>query len=787
MIGKDAKKLELDKVLKRVRTLCNNGVSKELIDGLQPLRDPDLLQERYRENTEAGTLLRLAQPVPTLRFYDIRDHLKRTKSGGVLDVVELSDVKDFLILNEEVVAAGEIYGEYECLGEWVSHLQSFLSLKDRLVLTVDNDGRILDKASKKLHALRRSQITIAGRIKSKMESLVQSDTGKKLLQDQLVTIRNNRFVVPLKAEHRGKIPGIIHDQSATGSTLYIEPNFAVELNNELKQNELDEQEEIRRILRDLSREISASAKMMGSNVHILAELDFIFARARLSKEMDATAPALNLNGYVNLKQARHPLIQGHVVPNDIVLTQDARCVIITGPNTGGKTITLKTLGLLVLMAEMGLDLPCDPGSEVALFDTVFADIGDEQSIEQSLSTYSAHMTNIIRIIAQVTERSLVLLDELGAGTDPTEGAALASSLLEHFNGKGARIMATTHYGELKSFAYKHEGVINASVEFNTKTLRPTYKLLMGTPGLSNALMVAKQLGLKQEIISKAEEYISTEELEISRMIHDLEEKRKQAEEMAAQTEILTHEVERLREQMKDQEKTYEEKHRVTMEKAYAEAEEVMVQAKRDAEELIKELKIGMNQNSRDAQLNVANQTRNKLKDSRSAWTDKKNSYKATRTAETAKLKLGDTVRVLSLGQKGNVLALPNNKGEVLVQIGIMKTSVSLKNLQKIKSEEARPEKTSHARMRSEKSKFISPEVDLRGCTSDEAYEVLEKYLDDAILAGLPKVRIIHGKGTGALQRFTTEYLKNHRSIQKSQMADQNEGGSGVTIAYLHSK
>lgn len=786
-IGKDARTLELDKILVRLRTLCNNALSQELVEGLEPIRDLDILSDRYRENKEAVDMLRLGYPVPVLRFYDIREHLKRTQNGGILDVVELSDIKDYLLLNEEVIAAESFYAEYECLQEWVSHLQSFLSLKDRLVQTVDNDGRILDKASKKLHALRRSQITIAARIKSRMEDLVQSDSGKKLLQDQLVTIRNNRYVVPLKAEHRGKIPGIVHDQSATGSTLYIEPNFAVELNNELKQNELDEQEEIRRILKEMSREIADSAKMMASNIRIIGELDFIFARARLSKEMDATSPKLNQNGYVHLKQARHPLIQGHVVPNDIILTDEARCVVITGPNTGGKTIVLKTLGLLVLMAEIGLDLPCDTDSDVAVFDRIYADIGDEQSIEQSLSTYSSHMTNIIRIIKQISEHSLVLLDELGAGTDPTEGAALASSLLEHFNDIGARIMATTHYGELKAFAYKHEGVINASVEFNTKTLQPTYRLLMGTPGLSNALMVAKQLGLEQKIISKAEEYISEEELEISQMIHDLEEKRKQAQEMAEKTKLLTLEVERLREELERQERTYEEKHRITMEKAYAEAEMVLVQAKRDAEELIKELKIGMKQNSREAQMNAANQTRGKLKDKKTVWSDKKESYKATRKGTTTKLKLGDTVHVLSLGQKGNILALPNNKGEVQVQIGIMKTSVSVNDIQKTSSTEIKPERMNQARLRSEKSKFISPELDIRGCTGDEAYEVLEKYLDDAVLAGLANVRIIHGKGTGALQRFTTEYLKEHRSIQKYEMAEQNAGGSGVTIAYLSNK
>ncbi|QRN86628.1 endonuclease MutS2 [Clostridia bacterium] len=787
MIGKDARTLELDKILEKLWRLCNNALSQELVEELEPIRDLDILKERYRENKEAVDILRLGYPVPVLRFHDIREHLKRTQSGGVLDVIELSDIKDFLLLNEEVLAAKNVYSEYECLDEWVSHLQSFLSLKDRLVQTVDNDGRILDKASKKLHALRRSQITIAARIKSRMEDLVHSDSGKKLLQDQLVTIRNNRYVVPLKAEHRGKIPGIIHDQSATGSTLYLEPNFAVELNNELKQNELDEQEEIRRILREMSREIADSAKILASNIRIIGELDFIFARARLSKEMDATSPRLNQTGFVHLKQARHPLIQGHVVPNDIMLTEESRCVVITGPNTGGKTIVLKTLGLLILMAEMGLDLPCDTDSDVALFDYIYADIGDEQSIEQSLSTYSSHMTNIIRIINQVTEQSLVLLDELGAGTDPTEGAALASSLLEYFNEKGARIMATTHYGELKAFAYKHEGVINASVEFNTETLQPTYKLLMGTPGLSNALMVAKQLGLEQNIINRAKEYISEEELEISQMIQDLEEKRKQAHEMAEKTELLTLEVERLRSELENQERTYEEKHRVTMEKAYEEAEMVLVQAKRDAEELIKELKIGMKQNSREAQMNAANQARDKLKNKKSVWSDKKESYRATRSGSNTKLKLGDTVQVLSLGQKGNVLTLPNNKGEVQVQIGIMKTSVSVDDLQKTSSMEVKPERINQARMRSEKSKYISPEIDIRGCTSDEAYEVLEKYLDDAILAGLSNVRIIHGKGTGALQRFTTEYLKEHRSIQKYEMAEQNAGGSGVTIAYLSNK
>jgi len=781
-MGRDAKKLELHKVLVRLSKLCNNPVSRQMVEELLPLMDKDILEERYAENQEALQVLRLAVPTATLRFSDVRPSIQHAMQGGILDVDDLILLMQFLMVSEEYVQAKKHLTIYPRLHEWAEHTQSFSSLWEKLNQSVDSDGKILDRASKKLYALRRAQVSLMVKIKNKMDDLIHSDAGRKLLQEQLVTIRNGRYVVPLKAEYKGKMQGIVHDQSSTGSTLFLEPSFAVELNNELKQNQLDEEEEIRRILREISQHISIQGELILQQISILGAVDFIFARARLSMEMEASSPNLNINGIIFLKQARHPLIQGHVVANDIILNEGFSCVIITGPNTGGKTIALKTLGLLVLMAKLGLDVPCENGSEVALFDQIFADIGDEQSIEQSLSTYSSHMMNIIRITQMVTSNSLVLLDELGAGTDPTEGAALASSLLEFFCQRGIRTMATTHFGELKAFAYKHPGVVNASVEFNTETLRPTYRLLMGTPGLSNALLIAKQLGLSSSIVERAQSYISHDELEISRMIADLEDKRKQAEEMQCETKRLSEEVTHLRMELESQEKRAEQKYRLMMEEAYEEAESIIQQARKGAEALIQELKIGLEKNDRNGQLQIANEIRMALRQDSNQWKEMKKASKSNASVEENTLKLGDRVRVLSLNQKGNVLSLPNAKGEMLVQIGIMKTNVTCDDVQKIQDEQTQHQGNLHTRIQKEKVKQISMEIDLRGHTSDEAYEELEKFIDDALLAGLPKIRIIHGKGTGALSRFTREYLRDHRQIASFHQAEPQEGGSGVTIA-----
>lgn len=780
----DYKKLELDKILNRLLTLSNNNLSKELVMAMKPHGDQDLLEVSFAENQEALSLLRLAIYVPVLRFEDIRAHLDRSLSGGVLDLVELSDIKNWVSLNEAFLDAGESFEKTPHLQEWIDPIMSMSSLKKRLDMTIDEDGDILDEASKKLHSLRRARLTISERIKNRMEALVQSEPGKKLLQDQLITIRNNRYVVPLKAQNKGKLPGIIHDQSSTGATIYVEPNFAVELNNNLQQNRLDEGEEIRKILREVSREVGTLAKDIHRNMRMLAMFDHIMARAKLSQEMDAVAPKLNCEGRVYLRAARHPLITGHVVPNDIMLDHDHSCVIITGPNTGGKTVVLKTLGLLVLMAKMGLNIPCDTHSEIALFDEVFADIGDEQSIEQSLSTYSSHMKNIIRIVNKVTPDSLVLLDELGAGTDPTEGAALASSLLKYFNDRHIRTMATTHYGELKVFAYQHDRVVNASVEFDHESLRPTYKLLMGTPGLSNALTIASSLGLSDELVASAKSYISEDELQISNMIEDLEDKRKETETMAAETATLREEVARLKETLAHQEERLAEKKRTTMEKAWEEANQIVLKAQYQAEEIIEMLKVDAQGLDKNAVLQMANEARSLLRDQKSSYTDQKKAYEKTDDQDYSNLKLGDTVQITSLNQKGHLLALPDRKGEVVVQVGIMKTTVSVEDIVRVK-EDARPAKETYQRsIRTDKSKNISPSIDLRGTTSDEAYSLLEKYLDDALLAGLEKVRIIHGKGTGALMRFTQNYLESHPSVQDQHLADPREGGSGVTVVIL---
>ena len=784
ILDKDAQKLELDKILSRLLALCNNGISRETVETLEPSLDPEELEEVYRETGEGKEIRRLNLPCPVFNFPEIRPLLKRVEMGGVLEPEELKDIRIALEVLRDTVAASGHWEDQPLLGERASFLREAPALLVALIRSVDEEGRIPDGASKTLESIRRTRAVLNGRIRSRLEALLNSEAGAKYLQDRLVTIRSDRYVVPVKAEYRGKIPGLIHDQSASGATVYVEPEFAVEMNNQLKQLVLDKAEEIRRILRELSRAVAGEAAGIRKNLYILGQLDLVMARARLSQEMDASTPELNRQGEVLLLGARHPLLTGKVVANDLEIGTDFRTVIITGPNTGGKTIALKTLGLLCLMARLGLDLPCEPGSRVALFPRIFADIGDEQSIEQSLSTYSAHMTNIIRILDSLEPGCLVLLDELGAGTDPMEGAALAVSLLEHLHGSGACTMATTHYGELKAFAYSHPGVINASVEFDNNTLRPTYRLLMGTPGLSNALVIAGKLGLSDSVIARAREHISGEELQISAMLADLEEKRLEAGRMRQEADRLRQEVDFLRSQLEEKELQLGEKERLTMEKAYAKAEEVIRQAQLEAEELIRSLREGLSGSDRPAQLQTSNEAREVLKASREKIREGREKFSGRRKKALRELTLGETVYVGSLGQKGQVLSLPDARGEVSVQVGIMKINVSLEDLTRAEAEEKQVSRSRYASLAAGKSRMISPEVDLRGMTGDEAIEALDKYVDDGVLAGLEQIRIIHGKGTGALRKAVQEYLKASRRIRSYREGESGEGGSGVTVALL---
>lgn len=782
-LSKDHVSLELDKILDRLTRLTNNPLSRELVAEMELLDDIADLAVLYAENQEAMDILRLAFPLPTLRFADIRPHLERVRAGGSLDLVQLSDVLNWLSLHEDFYLASQALEGVPLLAEYAKSLTSFSKLRERCQQIVDEDQKMKDRASAKLYGLRRASVTMAERIKRKMQELVQSSAGKKLLQDQLITMRSNRYVVPLKAENKSKIPGIVHDQSATGATIYVEPSFAVELNNSLQQNKLDQAEEVRRILREISNYLASQADDLLRGLWTLARVDLIMARGRLALEMDGTAPLLNEEGIVYLKAARHPLIEGRVVANDIVLGKDYRSVIITGPNTGGKTVVLKTLGLLALMAKMGLFLPCDGGSKLAVFDRIFADIGDEQSIEQSLSTYSSHMKNIIRITRQVSARSLVLLDELGAGTDPSEGAALAASLIEFFNKKEARTMATTHYGELKIFAYDHDQVTNASVEFDHETLRPTFRLLMGTPGLSNALTIASSLGLSEGLIDRAKAYISQDELRVSQMLEDLEDKRKRAEAMGEETETLRQEVADLKAALASQESRLEEKKRRTMEAAYDQAEDILQAAKREAEEIVASFKKSLKGSDKADLLDKANRMRDKLKSKNEAYKEKKKGYEKKASLDLSAFKPGDRVRVRGLSQKADLLSLDKEKGEASLQVGIMKMTVPLADLEAT-SQEASSQSPATARAHLGRSRQASSSVDLRGMTAEEAQATLDKYLDDVLLSSLSQVRIIHGKGTGALQAMTKSYLAAHPSIGDYHYAQAQEGGSGVTVAKL---
>lgn len=780
---RDARVLELDTILESLAGECQNPVSREGIRRQAPETRLGPLEERYQENREAVRLLGGEEHLPVLRFPDIREHLRRTRAGGALNGEELGEVLSFLQVEKETADARARLPETPLLAERIGGLPVSDPLRRQLLKTVDRDGRILDSASSKLASLRRSTVALAERIRRRMEALVHGESAGRLLQDALVTIRNDRYVVPVRSEYRNRVPGIVHDQSASGATVYVEPAFAVELNNQLRELELEEQAEIRRILREAAQAVAERADCLRESVEILGALDQILARARLSRRMDAVSPRLNRDGFVSLRQARHPLLKGDVVPNDLEMDENNRCILITGPNTGGKTVCLKTLGLLALMVRLGLDIPCRAGSEMAVFDGVYADIGDEQSIEQSLSTFSSHMTNMIRIVRKATPDSLVLLDELGAGTDPAEGAALAAGLLEHFRAGGMRLVATTHFGELKSFAYQHEGVINACVEFDRATLRPTYRLRMGTPGQSNALDIAKRLGLPEEITGRARGFLSQEERDVSGLIRDLEQQRVLVRTREEEIREKTAEIEALRQTLEERTLALEQKERQVLDRAYQEAEGILLQARRQAEDLIGELRIRLRDGDRGSQLTDANEARNRIRDGLETVRQGRRGREASRPREEG-LRPGETVYVRSLGQSGIILQPPGDKGEMVVQIGIVKTNVSPEDVERREEADQKAGQASYARLAREKSEQLSAEVDLRGQTSEEAVAVVEKYLDDVVLSNLERVRILHGKGSGALRRAVTACLKSHRGVASFADAPPEQGGSGVTVVTM---
>jgi DNA mismatch repair protein MutS2 len=775
------KVLEFHKVKEQLIAFVSSTLGQEKVNNLIPSANFDEVLKWQEETDEAAKVFRLKGNVPLSGIFNIRPHVKRSAIGSILSPVELTQVASTIRVSRQMkrfiedMAADQV--ELPILSQYVGKIIVLADLEERIRNAIDESGEVLDSASDTLRSLRQQLRANESRVREKLESMIRSSNAQKMLSDSIVTIRNDRYVIPVKQEYRGHYGGIIHDQSSSGATLFIEPQVIVQLNNQLQEIRVKEQLEIERILAELSAFVAEFEQDLLTIVYVLAELDFMFAKARFAHKIKASKPSINQDGRITLYKARHPLIpKEEVVANDVMLGKDFTTIVITGPNTGGKTVTLKTVGLCVLMAQAGLQIPALDGSEVAIFDHVYADIGDEQSIEQSLSTFSSHMVNIVDILNRVDFNSLVLFDELGAGTDPQEGAALAISILDEVYKRGARVIATTHYPELKAYGYNRPGVVNASVEFDVETLSPTYKLLIGVPGRSNAFEISKRLGLSDHVIENARNQISADSNQIENMIASLEKSRREAENDRLEANDLLKNAEKLHKDIQNQMIAFYEQKDSMVEKAQDKAADIVEKAKSEAEYIIRELRKLRLEKNAEVKEHELIEARKRLEDATPKV--KKSSQRIQAKSKAHTFTPGDEVKVLTFDQKGTLIEQASNK-EWVVQIGILKMKVNEKDLEYIntpKQKEVKPVAVVKG-----KDFHVSLELDLRGERYENALMRVEKYIDDALLAGYPRVSIIHGKGTGALRQGVTEYLKNHRSVKRARFGDAGEGGIGVTI------
>lgn len=784
MDKKILKRLEYHKVLERLASFAGSPLGKELVMDLAPAHDLAVILRRQDETSEGRKLLRLDPTAEMGGWKDIRVPLQRVGRGAVLEPEELISVADTLTAGRIIRNFLQDRREsYPLLSVMVFSLISIPDLEKKIKKAILPSGEVADGASPELAQIRRKLVSAQAHIKSYLENMIRSPSYAKYLQDPIVTIREGRYVVPVKIEYRAQVPGIVHDQSASGATLFVEPMAVVEKNNETKRLMVAEKQEILRILSGLSDEIAQNREAIEISLETLGKLDFIMARAKYSQSLDAWAPVLEGEAAMDIRQGRHPLLKGEVVPVDIRLGDDFDTLIITGPNTGGKTVALKTAGLLVLMAQSGLHVPAGEGSRLGLFKQVFADIGDEQSIEQSLSTFSSHMTNIVDIVCRAGRDSLALLDELGAGTDPTEGAALAQAILERLHGAGAKTVATTHYSELKNFAYTRERVENASVEFDAVTLRPTFRLLTGKPGRSNAFEIAKRLGLPGELVDRAREFLTVEQVQVEELVRNLEKAQQEADAERAAAARLTEEARTLKERLQKMESDLAQKRLSILTKAEEEARTLVREARLETGAIVKELREKLAEEATRAREVAIQEARERI----SSLRHKVSRIKPKKVMEGAALdqaRPGEEVFLPEYNQKGYILAPPGPGGDVQVQVGVIKMSVPLKDLRKVESPRPAGGQSSVAGVMLGKAREISYEIDLRGQYADEAMLLVEKYLDDAYLAGLPRVRLIHGKGTGSLRTAIHRQLKGHHRVKSFRIGEHGEGGLGVTVVEL---
>lgn len=781
-------KIVLDKLINHI----SSSLGKEKALELSPLSDIDEIERLQNETEEAYKLIIKVGSPSIYGVTNLRAELKHVEKGGIMLPRKLLEVSDNLRSAKAMINylgnTDENIKNYPELSKYVNGLYKNSHLENDINIAIISEDEISDNASRNLSRIRRSQKNKTQGIRDKLNGIIRSQSTA--LQDNIITVRDGRYVVPVKSEKRGVVKGIVHDQSSSGATVFIEPMGVVQLNNELRMLESEENEEIRRILRDLSLKALEISQELLLNQEILTDLDLIFAKGKLAIEMDGVKPNLNDKGYFNLKKARHPAIdRKKVVPIDIYIGDDYNTLVITGPNTGGKTVTLKTVGLITLMAQTGLHIPCDFGSTVAVFDEIFADIGDEQSIEQSLSTFSSHMTNIVKILKDVKENSLVLFDELGAGTDPTEGAALAMAILKRLLDKDIRTIATTHYSQLKLFALTTDKVKNGAVEFDVDTLSPTYRLHIGVPGKSNAFEISKRLGLDDDIIEESRVFISQENQSFEDVLQQIESDRKRIEESKMEQELLERTITDLKEELELEIEKNKKSREKIVEEAKDEAFDILNEAKETAADLIKELKFmkAVSSIDEDVQSKV-NKLEKDVNKKLGKYETKPKGIKTQISKKPKEIKdidIGDDVEILGIGQEGEVATKPDKKGNLLVQVGIMKINANIKNLRLIKSKESKSAETNIKNIiKNKANQNISRELDLRGMNIEEAVMEIDKYLDDAYIIGVKEVQLIHGKGTGVLRKGVQNYLKKHKHVKSFRIGGYSEGGMGVTVVQL---
>lgn len=790
MNQKTLTKLEFDKIISLLEAEAGSFRGRQLCHRLKPMTDLEKINT-YQEQT-AAAYTRIVRK-GRISFSDaapVEESMKRLEIGGALSITELLRICRLLANT----ARAKSYGRHDtqedaadCLDAYFDQLEPLTVLTNEIERCIISEEEISDDASSTLKQIRRSIGNINDKVHSTLSGLVNGSL-RTYLQDPIITMRGDRYCIPVKAEYRSQVQGLIHDQSSTGSTLFIEPMAVVKLNNDLKELYAKEQEEIQVILARLSEDTAQYIEEIRANYRAMTDLDFIFARGALALSMRASRPVLNAEGRIHIREGRHPLLdQKKVVPITVSLGEDFTLLIVTGPNTGGKTVSLKTVGLFTLMGQAGLHIPAGDRSELAVFHQVYADIGDEQSIEQSLSTFSSHMTNIVSFLRKVDERSLVLFDELGAGTDPTEGAALATAILSHLHQRNIRTMATTHYSELKVYALSTPGVENACCEFDVESLRPTYRLLIGIPGKSNAFAISGKLGLPDYIIEDAKKLLSEQDVSFEDLLTDLETSRRTIEKERNEIAAYRKEAEEIKEKAaRQQEKLNEQRDRIIRE-ANEKANAILREAKEVADETIRNFhKFGKDNISVAEMEKERERLRKKIKDtSGSAVTEKR---KPKKNYKPEDFKLGESVKVLSMNLVGTIASRPDSRGNVTVQMGILRSQVNISDLEIVNEPSAyEPKKlnrTSKGKIRMSKSLSVSPEINLLGRTVDEAIAELDKYLDDALLSHLNTVRVVHGKGTGALRKGIHEYLRRQKHVKSYHLAEFGEGDAGVTIVEL---